>query len=259
MIVIFFLVLILIIIFLYLKTTHERFISMPVDTIDSVSKRECELLIDAVLTNINDKFKKNLVRGNLDRVEKTFVESVESNDSINYKINVFIYNPEKYVNRKLLFDITFNNKNIILNSIKNGVSREVLGIERDAVDSRGSILYKPKVDIEKVQKYNDHKNNYSLVDFEETYDKHDKTINRTSWILNSDAELYDNETNVIKSEYVKIDWDCFGVPTNESRVIRRTPQFIKSNYNEKNELYDWLFNPATDSASRPIGISGARG
>ena len=104
MIVIFFLVLILIIIFLYLKSHHEKFSSMPVDTIDSVSKHECYLLVDSVLNNINNKFKKNFVRGNLDRVEKEFDEE---NNSINYKINVFIYNPDKDVNRKILFDITF--------------------------------------------------------------------------------------------------------------------------------------------------------
>jgi hypothetical protein len=256
MIVIFFLVLILIIIFLYLKTTHEKFVSIPIDTIDSVSKQECYLLVDSVLNNINNKFKKNFVRGNLDRVEKTFDDA---NNSINYKINVFIYNPDKYVNRKLLFDITFNDKHIILNGIKNGVSRDVLGIERDAVDSRGSILYKPKVDIEKVKKNSVRKNNYSLIDFENTQDNISNNVDRTNWILNPDAEMFDNENNVIKSEYVKIDWDCFGIPTNESRVIRRTPRFIKSNYTEKNELYDWLFNPASDSASRPIGVTGARG
>ena len=71
--------------------------------------------------------------------------------------------------------------------------------------------------------------------------------------------MFDNENNVIKAEHVKIDWDCFGIPTNETRVIRNTPNFIKSNYTEKHELYDWLFNPASDSASRPIGVTGARG
>ena len=256
MIVIFFLVLILIIIFLYLKSHHEKFVSTPVDTIDSVSKHECYLLVDSVLNNINNKFKKNFVRGNLDRVEKEFDEE---NNSINYKINVFIYNPDKDVNRKILFDITFNDKHIILNSIKNGVSREVLGIERDAVDSRGSIVFKPKVDISKVKKYSDSKNNYSLVDFEDTPDKRNGVVDRTSWILNPDAEMFDNENNVIKSEYVKIDWDCFGIPTNETLVIRKTPQFIKSNYTEKHELYDWLFNPVSDSGSRPVGVTGARG
>jgi hypothetical protein len=256
MIVIFFLVLILIIIFLYLKTEHETFISMPADTIDSVSKHECYLLVDSVLNNINNKFKQNFVRGNLDRVEKTYDEQ---NDSINYKINVFIYNPNKDVNRKLLFDITYDNKNIVLNSIKNGISREVLSLERDAVDSRGSILYKPKVNIEKVMKNTSLKQNFSFVDFKETTDKQLGNLDRTSWILNSDAKMYDNKNNVIKSEYVKIDWDCFGIPTNESRVIRRTPNFINSNYNEKNDGYEWLFNPAADSASRPVGVSGARG
>ena len=256
MIIIFFLVLFLIIIFLYLKTQHEKFISMPIDTIDSVSKHECYLLVDSVLNNINNKFKKNFIRGNLDRVEKTYDEL---NNSINYKINVFIYNPDKYVNRKIEFDITFDNKNIVLNSIKNGISSDVLSLERDAVDSRGSIVYKPKVDITKVMKNNSLKNNFSFVDFNETSDKHTNIVNRTNWILNSDSEMYDNENNVIKSEYVKIDWDCFGIPTNEKKVIRRIPNFIKSNYTEKNYIYDWLFNPVNDSASRPIGITGARG
>jgi hypothetical protein len=256
MIIIFLLVLILIIIFLYLKTEHEQFVSMPVDTIDSVSKHECYLLVDSVLNNINNKFKKNFIRGNLDRVEKT---NDELNNSINYKINIFIYNPDKNSNRKILFDITYDNKNIVLNSMKNGVSSEVLSLERDAVDSRGSIVYKPKVNIDKVMKYNTLKNNFSFIDFKETSDKHYSDISRTSWILTPDAEMYDNENNVIKSEYIKIDWDCFGIPTNEEKVIRHTPNFIKSNYTEKNDMYDWLFNTASDSASRPIGITGATG
>ena len=69
------------------------------------------MLVYSVLSNINNKFKKNFIRGNFDRVEKTFDEE---NNTINYKINVFIYNPDKDVNRKLLFDITFNDKHIII-------------------------------------------------------------------------------------------------------------------------------------------------
>ena len=46
MIVIYFLILILIILFLYLKVQNEYFNSVPVDTIDSVSKHECYLIIE---------------------------------------------------------------------------------------------------------------------------------------------------------------------------------------------------------------------
>ena len=31
------------------------------------------------------------------------------------------------------------------------------------------------------------------------------------------------------------------------------PKFIVSNFTTRNEVYDWLFDPSQDSASRPIG------
>ena len=48
-------------------------------------------------------------------------------------------------------------------------------------------------------------------------------------------------------------------PLKLNKTLRNIPKFVISNYTEKNDLYNWLFNPAQDSASRPVGITGARG
>ena len=247
MIVIYFLILILIILFLYLKVQNEYFNSVPVDTIDSVSKHECYLIIDTILDNINTKYNKNLVRGNLDRVEKT----VDTN-KLNYKINVFIYNTDKDTNKKVCFDVDYDNKNIILNSIKNGASIEVLNIEREAIPERGSIVFKPRVNMDTVNKNNELKNNFSYVSFKETpY----KMVTRTNDILDTESQQYDNKREVFNYENRIALWDPFGVPieSEDERVLRNVPNFIVSNFTAKNDLYHWLFDPAQDSASRPIG------
>jgi len=247
MIVIYFLILILIILFLYLKVQNEYFNSVPVDTIDSVSKHECYLIIDTILDNINTKYNKNLVRGNLDRVEKT----VDTN-KLNYKINVFIYNTDKDTNKKVCFDVDYDNKQIILNSIKNGDSIEVLNIERDAIPERGSIVFKPRVNMDTVNKNNELKNNFSYVSFKETpY----KMVTRTNDILDTESQQYDNKREVFNYDNRIALWDPFGVPieSEDDRVLRNVPNFIVSNFTAKNDLYHWLFDPAQDSASRPIG------
>ena len=233
--------------FLYLKVQNEYFNSVPVDTIDSVSKHECYLIIDTILDNINTKYNKNLVRDNLDRVEKT----VDTN-KLNYKINVFIYNTEKDTNKKVCFDIDYNNKYIILNSIKNGYSREILNIERDAVPERGSIVFKPRINMDNVNKNNDTKNNFSYVSLNETPFK---MVNRTKPILDKESQQNDNKRDVFNYDNRITIWDNFGVPieSEDDRVLRNVPNFIVSNFTAKNDLYHWLFDPAQDSASRPIG------
>ena len=233
--------------FLYLKVQNEYFNSVPVDTIDSVSKHECYLIIDTILYYINKKFNKKLLRGNLDRVEKT----VDTN-KLNYKINVFIYNTEKDTNKKVCFDIDYNNKYIILNSIKNGYSREILNIERDAVPERGSIVFKPRINMDNVNKNNDTKNNFSYVSLNETPFK---MVNRTKPILDKESQQNDNKRDVFNYDNRITIWDNFGVPieSEDDRVLRNVPNFIVSNFTAKNDLYHWLFDPAQDSASRPIG------
>ena len=73
---------------LYLGYRHqENFQDMPVDAIDDQTKYEVESIIDIILEDINKKFNKHLLRGAIDRVEKTVKD-----DAIKYCINIFIYN-----------------------------------------------------------------------------------------------------------------------------------------------------------------------
>ena len=96
MIIIFFLVLILILIFLYLKCENEKFVSYSVDTLDSVTKHECYLIIDTILDDINTKYKKKLVRGEIDRVEKTFMnKKLQVNLALNYGSKIELINAFK--------------------------------------------------------------------------------------------------------------------------------------------------------------------
>ena len=258
--IVFFLVFFLIIIVLYLKKHNELFISEPEDTLNSVTKEEVNLIIDSLLKDINGKYGKNLVRGNIDRIEKELED-----DKIHYKINIFIYNKDKDTNKKVLFDVTFDGTYILVNSIKPGASREILNIERDAIPGRGSIIYKPKVDITKVKKYMPLKNNSSPVDFEETPNK---LVDRNSWILPND--FISHQTNAFPNKMVKHEWDCFGVSKVSSRgcglnhsshKFKVNPKFIISNFqiNDDGDFYHWLFDLGQDSASRPVGVTGSTG
>ena len=46
-----------------------------------------------------------------------------------------------------------------------------------------------------------------------------------------------------------------------SHNFKNIPNFIISNYaiEDDSDIYHWLFDPAQDSASRPIGVTGATG
>ena len=247
-------------IILYLKSQNELFVSEPEDTLNSVTKEEVNLIVDSLLKNINDRYGKNLVRGNIDRIEK----ELEDNQ-IHYKINIFVYNRDRDTNRKVLFDVTFDGIHILVNSIKPGVSRDILSLERDAIPERGSIVFKPKVDITKVKKFMPLKNNSSPVDFKETSNK---LVDRNSWILPN--HILSHQTNSFPNRMVKPQWDCFGVSKVSSRGcgvnhsshnFRVNPKFIISNFqiDDDSDLYHWLFDLAQDSASRPIGVTGATG
>ena len=134
-------VLIFIIAVFYVNNKRENFESYSIDAMDSELKYEVEELLKKIVDDINKKHNKNLLVGNIDRVEKT-----QKENSINYVINVFIYNKRNFTstNRKVTFDIDVNDNEIIINSISKGFFRDIINFQRGGLSARGATLYKPR-------------------------------------------------------------------------------------------------------------------
>ena len=262
-------------IFIYLNvklTNNEKFDTYSVDVIDTITKQECYMIVETILEYLNKKYNKNLVAGNIDRAEKTYGEN-----RLDYKINIFIYNPQRYTNKKINFNVTLEDNKLIINSIRNGISREILEEERGGVDSRGSVIYKPRINMDSVKPVDKQKNNFVNIQYKELSDKNESINNiknRTSWILDKDAqEFEDNNTCVFPSKVVANVWDDKGIQLtlnnkcSDSNMgthhgvhkFRKIPNFHVSNFTLNDDNYHWLFDQAQDSASRPIGVTGARG
>lgn len=248
-------------IFFYVKKNEktETFIEFSGDAIDSVTRKEVEEIVDLILQDINKTYNKNITRGVIDRVERTLEEN-----GINYNINVFIYNNDRYTNKKINFDVTVNDNTIILNNIKMGNSRNILIEERGGIPGRESISYKPFINIYNVLKNEDNSLEYSDVNYDET---EEKMTDRTSWVLDTDAvKNKDNIKDITKDVYHI--WDCYGVEKTDNKgkilnhgtkKINSVPNFHPSNFTDKKDSYNWLFDPSQDSASRPVGVTGATG
>jgi hypothetical protein len=257
-------VLIFIIAVFYVNNNHEDFESHSIDAMDTKLKYEVENLLNKVVSDINKKHNKNLLVGNIDRVEKT-----QKENSINYVINVFIYNKKNFTstNRKVTFDIDVNDNEIIINSITKGFSRDIINFQRGGESSRGSTLYKPSVDILNIRSNEQNPLEFSEVNYGETQNK---MVNRNSWILPLD--IPENKLLIPSRKLIHV-WDCKGVEVTSDTInktpilnhgmkpLNNIPDFIKYNFESKDteSKNNWLFNLASDSTSRPIGVTGASG
>ena len=242
----------------------EYFNSYSIDAIDDKLKYEVESLLKIVVDDINKTHNKNLLIGNIDRVEKT-----HNDKYINYMINVFIYNKKNFtnINKKVTFDIDVTDKEIIINSIMNGFSRNIINFQRGGVSTRGSTLYKPNIDIYKIRANETKSLEFTDVKYDETPNK---MVNRNAWILPIDIPKH---KLIIPTRKIIHAWGCDSVEVTSDtikkipilnhgmRPLNNIPDFIKYNFESKthNSNNSWLFDLASDSASRPIGISGASG
>ena len=258
--------LLLIIIYLNILFKKENFNIFTTDTIDNVTREECYIIVNFILNFLNKKYNKRLVAGNIDRIEKTLTKN-----GTNYKISMFINNQTKFSYKKIMFDVTTIKNKIIVNSIKNGVSREILVEEREPISGRGSLVYKPTINIDKVKPNNDSptfplSNNLKIKYSKESNKDEDmfSIKDRHSWILDKDAIKHKDEAGYPQNltSYV---WDKNGVEyvyktpdgigqNNSYKKMDRVPNFIVSNFVLDDTDYQWLFDKAQDSASRPIGV-----
>lgn len=255
---------IILILFFVLKNDREEFESYSIDGMDYSLLNEVNIILKKVIVNINKNHNKNLIIGNIDRVEKTNKEN-----SINYIINVFIYNKKNFtnINRKLTFDIDVTNNEIIVNNISKGFSKDIINFQRGGESTRGATLYKPNFDIMKIRGNENINLDYSNVDFNETKKK---MVDRNSWILPTD--IPENKLVIPTRKLIHV-WDCNGIEVTSDTIEKipilnhgmkplvNIPDFIKYNFEckDSSSKNNWLFDLASDSASRPIGITGSTG
>jgi len=248
-------VLIFIIAVFYFNNNKENFESYSIDAMDSELKYEVEELLKKIVDDINKKHNKNLLVGNIDRVEKT-----QKQNSINYVINVFIYNKKNFTNtnRKVTFDIDVNDNEIIINSIAKGFSRDIINFQRGGLSARGATLYKPKVNIFNIRGDENNPLEYSKVNYTETPNK---MVNRNSWILPLD--IPENKLLIPSRKLIHV-WDCNGVEVTSDTIenvpilnhgmkpLNNIPDFIKYNFESKGgDQNNWLFD-VTEAISHSI-------
>jgi len=243
---------------------RENFEDISPDVIDDTTKYEVESIVDIILQDINKKFNKDLLRGAIDRVEKTVID-----DATKYSINIFVYNNQKKTNRKTEFNVSVKDDTVYIDSIRNGISRKVLNEERAGISGRGSLLHKFPYNIDLIEPNDIKTMEYTDFNILETSEK---MVDRNSWILPKEAEFLDKKKpfpcrivyNIWDKngvELIKEDKECECGLSHATKYFDRVPNYYISNYTNCDSQSDnhWLFDPAQDSASRPIGITGATG
>lgn len=244
--------------------SKEDFTSYSIDAIEPDLKNEVEELLNLVIQDINKKYNKKLILGNIDRVEKT-----NKDNMVNYKINVFVYNKTGFtnINKKITFDIDVDEKNIVVNKIVNGSSLDISNAQRGGISTRGSTLYKPESDVNNLLGIEQTILDSREVDFIETKNK---MVDRNKWILPPEVNKKDY---TIPTRKILHEWDVYGVERTSDSLkdipilnhgmspLTSVPVFSKYNFESKetDSPNFWLFDLAADSASRPIGVGTATG
>ena len=224
-------------------------------------QEEINDIVDQVLTEINRLYRKQLIRINIERAEKTHVKD----EHYTYEVYVFVFNSGKESTAKLNMKFDVVDTKVKVNSVDVMGSRESIFKQREGADTRGSSVIKYKVDMSKVKNISEIPLEFSLVNYKETPNK---MVDRNRWILHKERELVGN-VKTFPSKTVKMEWDDFGVElTNEStndsnlgglnhgtRPFTFVPNFYKGNFQICNGSYLWLFDTAKDVVSRPLGVS----
>lgn len=233
------------------------------ETLKKKDKEMCKLVLDSVLSNINEKYELSYAKGYIERAKIS-----ENKEHTNLLLQVFLYETSSDVNKKVVIDVNLNKDNTVtINNIRNASSLEKPIVNNLGVSGRGSDLYKTKLG---VLKPNDNiKLEYSDFDIPETKDK---SQNRTNWILDKDASsLKKQDVKMFPCRINRHVWDkngisiiqkensgCKGVYSGASEKPL-VPNYYPNLFSNNDDSYHWMFDRASDSASRPVGVTGARG
>lgn len=225
-------------------------------------QEEINDIVDQLLQELNRLHNKQLIRINLERVEKTVV----SDDLTNYEAYVFVLNAakESTAKLKLVFSVDSADK-VSVKEVDVLGSRESIFRKRQGETGRDFMKIKRQVDMDKVKRLEEEGFDYSLVDYNET---DNKMVNRNSWVLHKER-LDLGPVDTFPSRDVLPKWDVFGVALTDNstensklgglnhgtRKFTFVPNFFKSNYEVCVGDYLWMFGTSEDAVSRPIGTT----
>jgi hypothetical protein len=218
-------------------------------------------MVDQLLDELNRLYNKQLIRINVERVEKT-----QLNDTLsNYNVSTFVFNSAKDSSAKLMLTFDVENDLVTVKGVEVVGSRPSLFKKRQGESARDSLKVSRKVDIDKVKPtYNQPLHN-SDVNFKETSTK---MVDRHSWILPIERQRLGNISTFPNKEVLP-EWDVYGVELTDetsdptrlgglnhgTRKLTFVPNFYKNNFQADIGNYLWLFDTAEDVVGNPVGGS----
>jgi len=216
-------------------------------------------MVDQLLDELNRLYNKQLVRINVERVEKTQINDTLSN----YKVSTFVFNIAKDSSAKLMLTFDVENDLVTVKGVEVLGSRPSIFKKRQGESTRDSLKVSRKVDIDKVKPtYNPPLHN-SEVNFKETSTK---MVDRNSWILPIERQRL-GDVATFPNKVVLPEWDMYGVELTDetsdptrvgglnhgTRKLSFVPNFYKNNFQAGVEDYAWLFDTSEDVVGNPVG------
>lgn len=258
------LVLILIIVIIFgimcLYKVQENF-TITYTTTTLPSNNYLSDLVDTILLNLNNTHNVNYIQGDIERVTN---KKIEHGD--NFSIIVFVYETKHKKTLKINLNVNVDKKNrVTLNNINLVNSPEVM--DRSNLTGRDEKVY--KTNLEKYYGVNQTKLEYDNADIVETKNKQ---LNRNKWIIQDEpTNLSSLGFKQFPCREMEHTWDNKGIMNIENQnkdckgIYSGTkkqhlqPYFNPTIFVRNEDSYSWMFDLASDSASRPVGITGSRG
>lgn len=252
------LVLIIVIVLMKFKDHFHNY------TKDTISKESyINHVIDAILFDLNGRYNTNFSFSSIEEIH-TYGDQ--------YVVVVFLHELDYDLSLKVEFDLNIDKKgNIIINKITKLNTN--VPLDRSLDNGRGSLVY--KTNLGKYLGHNDTNLEYDNFPVEETKNK---MKNRTQWLFDDKTkEIIKNRSKQFPCKISKSKWDQDGIEEveivdnnlgeNENNIgvyygtsqPNLVPTFNPTIFVRNEDQYKWLFDVASDSASRPVGITGARG
>ena len=260
------LILLFIVIVVYYKFTNKEGFETQeyiFETLKKEDKELCKKILDSILVNINQKFGLAYAKGYIERARIT-----DKGTHTNFLLQVFLYETSSDVNKKVVIDVDLNSdESISINNIRNAGSLEEPIMNNLGESGRGSDLHKSALG--NIGANDDSKLEYSEYNIPESKNK---MQDRNSWVLTKEAQkLKKDGIKMFPCRSNRHVWDKNGISfvENETDGCKGiysgatdkplVPNFYPGMFSDKEDSYHWMFDHASDSASRPVGITGARG